>query len=106
MCSAIEDIVSGGALNIPDSSLTASGYYIQRSPSCPYDDYSPRRARLNSINIGSTCNNRKIAGSCITGNPRWIQADLGKYIFRKCFCESTIFNDTRKEGMFLSLSTA
>ena len=81
-------MVSGGALNIPDSSLTASGYYIE--PGCPNNDYSPRRARLNSIHIGSTCNTHKIPGCCMSGNPRWIQADLGEYIFTNHFVESDV----------------
>ena len=76
ICSAIEDMVSGGALNIPDSSLTASGYNIE--PCCPNNDYSPRRARLNSKHIGSTWNNHKIPGCCMNGDPTWIQADLGE----------------------------
>ena len=81
ICDATEDMISGGALNIPDSSLTSSGYH--RTAECPdNNDYSPRRARLHSVLSGAYCIDLKIPSCCMRnpGSPVWIQADLGKYM--------------------------
>ena len=85
-CSSSDYMVSGSTLNIPDSSLTASGLFV--SSNCPSDDVSPPRARINTTVEGSGCPNKKSAACCLASQePRWIQADLGRhecqYLYRK-----------------------